>query len=212
MEICHLTREKVAAAVANVPGLRFEFSMPGDPPQEHWRVIGQYGVYFEYWPYSRNRTIFCRLTKQTHQHRPVEFFLSLIRNAPKWESRYTAKPKLSNLPCPICGKMMLLRKDGKFSHGKWFACSDFPACKGCHSAHKNGTPMGIPADPETRQWRRKTHSLFDQLWQTKKLSRKDAYAWLAQTLDLTREQCHIGSFDIETCKKAISALENRNQT
>jgi DNA topoisomerase-1 len=36
-------------------------------------------------------------------------------------------PEVTNEPCPLCGKLMLIRK-GRY--GKFMACSNYPECKG----------------------------------------------------------------------------------
>ena len=46
-------------------------------------------------------------------------------------------------------------------------------------------------------------SVFDTLWREKLMKRNQAYKWLAVQLGIESRDCHIGMFDIETCKKVI---------
>jgi ssDNA-binding Zn-finger/Zn-ribbon topoisomerase 1 len=97
-------------------------------------------------------------------------------NGSDWGSRSWDFPKREkfNLPrgvkdheltCPICEKKMILRTDSRFKkHGLWYSCVDFPACRGAHGAHKDGEPLGKPADQETKDLRVQAHQLFDQIW------------------------------------------------
>lgn len=116
---------------------------------------------------------------------------------------------MATLTCPDCGSEMVLR-NSRF--GKFYGCSTYPACKAAHGAHPNGKPLGIPADKETKQWRIKAHDAFDTLWKRGggvRIGRSAAYKWLQESLSMTSEQCHIGRFDIETCKRVIAAVESK---
>jgi len=49
---------------------------------------------------------------------------------------------------------------------------------------------------------------FNQLWVTGKMKRRDAYAWLAGALGLTRE-LNFGAFDMKTCQLAIKTVRRK---
>ena len=91
-------------------------------------------------------------------------------------------------------------------YGPFYGCEKYPACTGSHKAHKDGSPMGIPANAETKQARIKAHDAFDRLW-FDKAGREKAYFWLANKLDQTEDECHIGRFDIATCQKVVDACK-----
>ncbi len=57
---------------------------------------------------------------------------------------------MPTLPCPDCGSDMRLRT-GRF--GRFYGCSRYPACRGTHTATRDGEPAGIPADAKTRRMR-----------------------------------------------------------
>jgi hypothetical protein len=72
--------------------------------------------------------------------------------------------------------------------------------------------MGTPADKTTREARAAAHSVFDPLWKKGKMSRRDAYSWLAKELGITMDECHFGMFDLETCNKAIKLCFRKQYT
>lgn len=121
------------------------------------------------------------------------------------------------LTCPECGSRMILRRS---RHGLFYGCAKFPKCTATHGAHPDGTPLGIPAGPETKQARIRAHEVFDRLWKpietlyerslddsakrrALKAARRRAYAWLRATLELSEEECHIGRFDKTTCDRVV---------
>lgn len=72
-------------------------------------------------------------------------------------------------------------------------------------------PLGTMANRATRQARVAAHMEFDTLWQTGFLSRSQAYRWLRKHFRLTKEECHIGSFDEKMCARVIVAVRDRVQ-
>jgi hypothetical protein len=55
--------------------------------------------------------------------------------------------------------------------------------------------------------RRELHDIFDKLWERgehHRRSRHRAYRWLAAQLGMAVEACHVGSFDADTCARAIA--------
>lgn len=121
------------------------------------------------------------------------------------------------LDCPECGGHMVLRKSQKYPH-PFYGCSKFPFCLATHGAHPDGSPLGVPADKETKQWRIKAHAALDPLWgrdnpqfdrQEAKYRRKIAYNWLAAQLAIrdVHRDCHIAMFDSERCQAVIAACE-----
>jgi len=111
------------------------------------------------------------------------------------------------ITCPMCGGPMPLLYG---THGWYYRCARFPFCNCRHSAHQMGVragqPLGRPADDETRAERVRAHKLFDSVWyhENPKIScrlRTQSYAWLAKRLGLTKDDCHIGLFDLKTCRK-----------
>jgi len=114
------------------------------------------------------------------------------------------KVKKYDVTCPDCGSSMVLRNS---KYGKFYGCSTYPECKSAHGAHDDGTPLGIPADKETKGWRVKAHEAFDQLWKSGKMNRRKAYTWMQHTMNLTAKEAHIGRFDQIKCEMLIQAVE-----
>jgi ssDNA-binding Zn-finger/Zn-ribbon topoisomerase 1 len=108
------------------------------------------------------------------------------------------------LPCPECDGR-LLRKKAK-GDKPFYGCENWPRCRGSHGAHPDGSPLGIPADAETKRMRHAAHEVFDSLWKEGPLTRKGAYVWMRQALGMTVDEAHIGNFDIATCKRLIKAV------
>jgi len=106
------------------------------------------------------------------------------------------------LSCPDCGDSMALMKERNFVGYK---CRSRD-CRGSHAAHPDGRPVGTPADARTRKARALAHDAFDRIWRTKRMTRDLAYAWMRQELSLSKEECHIGSFDGPTCKKLVQTV------
>lgn len=106
--------------------------------------------------------------------------------------------------CFECGSPMVLRMNRKFKgHGLFYGCQNWPSCKGIHSAHPDGTPMGKPADSRTRKARHEVHLAFDPIWRRRYKTRNGAYALLRRELGLTKDECHIGLFDLAMCERAL---------
>jgi hypothetical protein len=47
------------------------------------------------------------------------------------------------------------------------------------------------------------HAAFDPKWQSKKMKRTAAYAWLAEKLGIDGKDCHIGMMDLMMCKRVV---------
>ena len=72
-------------------------------------------------------------------------------------------------------------------------------------------------DDVTRELRMALHSLFDLLWQQKRLAmfsvgqfdsrRRSAHLWLATAMGLTLGETDIDTFDAQQCRRAIKLIE-----
>lgn len=118
--------------------------------------------------------------------------------------------------CPYCGNKAEWVENKEIygrNYGKsymMYLCKPCDAYVGCHNNTR--TPLGVMANKELREWRKKVHALIDPIWKTGKLHRAQVYARLSNALGY---QYHTGESDIETCKKIIDLvpkLENPNPT
>jgi len=117
--------------------------------------------------------------------------------------------------CPDCGADLVLRYSSRYN-SYFYGCKAFPKCLAAHGAHyETGEPLGIPANQETKNWRIKAHDAFDLLWKkdlmTKKsiMHRQKAYRWMQEAMEMTKDEAHIGNFDIEQCKRLIEKVNER---
>jgi hypothetical protein len=70
------------------------------------------------------------------------------------------------------------------------------------------------ADRDTHEARKAAHAAFDPLWKSGKLRRGYAYKLLAETMGLTRDECHMKLMTAEQARKvpAIAAeIEEREK-
>lgn len=111
--------------------------------------------------------------------------------------------------CRYCGSEVVFTSNeeiyGKqYGGGKCYLCRNCGAYVGTHQGSK--APLGTLADEDLRQWRRKAHDIFDEVWKKAKISRPQAYSWLSKQMGLPFEKTHIAMFEIEQCKKVIEII------
>ena len=86
--------------------------------------------------------------------------------------------------------------------GMVWVCRLCKAWVGCHKG--TNRPLGTLAKYDLRRWREKAHDALDKKWNKgNNRSRNQTYKRLAKHLGIKKKDCHIGKFDIETCKKVI---------
>jgi len=91
-----------------------------------------------------------------------------------------------------------------------YLCRPCDAWVGCHPGTSN--PLGRLADKALRVAKMEAHAAFDPLWRDQpRGARSSAYAWLASALGIKAEDCHIGMFDVETCKRVVSLCSERRR-
>lgn len=95
--------------------------------------------------------------------------------------------------------------------GSVWLCRPCDAWVGCHKNSKRNIPLGRLANAELRQAKIKAHAAFDPLWQAvaerdqinQCRARNRGYAWMAKQMGITREECHIGKFDVAQCGRVV---------
>jgi hypothetical protein len=110
--------------------------------------------------------------------------------------------------CPYCGGASELVGGDRIYprrpdlHAKrFYLCAPCDAYVGCHNGTTN--PLGRLADRRLRAAKIRAHEAFDPLWKSNVMTRAEAYAWLAKTLGIPPEKCHVGVFDVETCERVV---------
>ena len=113
--------------------------------------------------------------------------------------------------CPYCGKDAELKDSSiiyGFSYGMIWICIPCDAYVGVHKNSKKCVPLGRLANKELREWKIKAHKVFDATWKSNPNCTRDyAYKGLSYELNINLEDCHIGMFDIDMCKKVIEACK-----
>lgn len=82
-------------------------------------------------------------------------------------------------------------------------CLPCGAHVGCHPGTTK--PLGTPANQDLRRARRRAHAAFDPIWQSRRMSRSHAYAWLAGQLGMPADACHIGYLGLTDCQRVVDA-------
>ena len=109
--------------------------------------------------------------------------------------------------CPYCGATATLIDSAEI-YGKSYGWSwKCPTCAdvyvGCHRG--STVPLGTLANPSLRLARCRAHAAFDKIWK-RVGSRDQAYAWLAEKLEIPSESCHIAMMDEQTCTKVCELM------
>jgi zinc-finger-containing domain len=111
--------------------------------------------------------------------------------------------------CPLCAALVVLVGNERIygrPFGEWpwaFLCTGCRAYVGLHPF--TGIPLGTLADVPTREARRRAKAAFNPIWESGRMSRSAAYAWLAGELGIERVgECHIGWFDVATCDRVVA--------
>ncbi len=99
-----------------------------------------------------------------------------------------------------CGVQMTRRES---HYGRFWGCSNYPACDGVIGCHPDGSPLGTPANKETRQARIDAHDVFDNWWPAAMMTRGAAYEWLEEN----GPKGHIAEMTLEECRELIEMLE-----
>ena len=114
--------------------------------------------------------------------------------------------------CTTCNCVVEARKtDGSeiYPHRKDLKELIFYKCTcnstiGCHK--DTDKPMGTLANDKLKKARIVAHKEFDDLFKNGYMSRKKAYEWLSDKLNISKDNCHIGMFNIEECNLVVSAV------
>lgn len=122
----------------------------------------------------------------------------------------------AGLVCPYCGNnteyidsSVIYRK----SYGMIYICKPCDAYVGVHKGTDKS--LGRLANKELREAKKEAHYYFDQIARTELINkiwkeyipnlgnRNKAYLWLSKQMNIPKEYCHIGMFDVAECKKVV---------
>lgn len=124
--------------------------------------------------------------------------------------------KVVVVECDYCGNASeLITGEQLYPHRRdlftkvFWRCDDCDAHVGCHP--ETVKPLGRLANEQLRKLKMQAHAKFDPLWRSGKWTRKGAYGWLSDQLEIPRRLTHIGMFDEEMCERVIEACNDRNR-
>lgn len=116
--------------------------------------------------------------------------------------------------CPYCQQhsvevdgMAIYKHRPDLAHLRFYLCSPCDAYVGTHRGTRK--PLGTLANANLRRLRNMAHAAFDPLWNAEGMPRKSAYAWLAQSMGLRDDECHIAMFNEERCKMTVKLCGER---
>jgi len=120
--------------------------------------------------------------------------------------------------CPYCRGNVLLRnykgtkinvpKHRKEKHPVYI-CENFPECYSYIGCVPHTTaPLSSLANDKNRKYRDQAHQEFDKLWKKKKMTRTEAYAWLADSMELSDKKAHMSRFTTHQCLQAVQKIKN----
>jgi len=81
-----------------------------------------------------------------------------------------------------------------------YLCNDCRSYVGIHP--NSNSPLGTLANNEMRQARKRVKFKFIEWYMSKGFSRNKAYSILAKELNIPKEECHFGWFDVKKCNDA----------
>lgn len=109
--------------------------------------------------------------------------------------------------CPYCGGSVTLVENSVIYRGRTYG--DWPyayLCKPCDAfvgLHPDtDIPLGTLADKPLREARKKSKAHFHEWMGMGRMTRSEAYAWLAEKMNIPTEVCHFGWFDERQCEEA----------
>lgn len=133
--------------------------------------------------------------------------------------RRTNRTKRNTLPARgqqlycHCGRPAVLRSAEGLCRTHWegamaFVCSNYPACDSYTMAHPTtGEPMGSLAGPELRRLRAQAHKRMERIQQSGLMTKREAYEWLAYTVQAPMAHAHIGHLSEYHCRMLIQESE-----
>lgn len=120
---------------------------------------------------------------------------------------------MKDVNCGECGSPMKLRRSKEFTYPEtglprlYYSCSRFPQCRGTVRANADGSPIGTPANRETKDARSAAYLALEDFRRGRGWNRSGTLSWLSKRLRIERGGCQVSNFDLPTCKKVLSIVE-----
>lgn len=106
------------------------------------------------------------------------------------------------------GREVYPHREDLFQRRFW-VCWPCQAWTGCRQEGDLSAPLGPLANEELRQARYEAHQAFETLWKTGEMTREQAYAWLAEALNMDPRLCRINNLNVAECHAAVSMAKAR---
>lgn len=115
--------------------------------------------------------------------------------------------------CNICGGKVIYTSNAdvygkEYGSGKCYLCTVCGAYVGTHKPHPKEA-LGILADRDIRELKKKCHAIFDSKWEgvpKAHKKRNDLYRWLSRVMDIPVDNCHFGYFGTAQLRQAYEIL------
>lgn len=78
---------------------------------------------------------------------------------------------------------------------------------GLHRLANSLRGLATHLDTDVAIARGTAHAKFDRIWMTGRLSRSDAYRWLARQMRMTAEEAHMEFFTVEQCTTVVRCVD-----
>lgn len=119
--------------------------------------------------------------------------------------------------CNLCGGRVdfisnALIYGRPYGSGFAYRCEKCGAYVGTHNKGNKREALGILSNAQMRHLKTECHALFDAQWKGKKRTRTECYIKLAKALNISKENCHFGYFDLETLNRAYALLYGYTKT
>lgn len=108
--------------------------------------------------------------------------------------------------CPHCAGAVRVASHVEIygqDYGDWpwaYLCDGCGAYVGMHPF--TAIPLGTLAGAELRKARCDCKPPFERIWQSQRMTRREAYAALAIHMEIPENECHFGLFDVARCEIA----------
>lgn len=118
-----------------------------------------------------------------------------------------ADPVAIPTECRYCANGVDLVENSAIYNGRCYGDWPYAYLCGCCGAYvglhpDTDLPLGTLADKRTRDARNATKKTFEAIFRDGHMTRKQAYAWLADQMGISTADCHFGLFEPAQCKIA----------
>jgi len=114
--------------------------------------------------------------------------------------------------CPHCGGAVRFANNAEvygqpYGEWPWMYLCERESCRAYVGTHPyTNLPVGTLATADIRAARVKAKTQFNLLWESGRMSRTEAYSWLAARMNIPVAAAHFGWFDVAQCNEALRVM------